>query len=212
VPADALRFPTGTALVVMECQKGLLDDPAGKFGALAKRAAEKGMVAAIARIATACRETRRPVVHCLAVTRSDGGARSTNAPLFRMSSGGLPSGSDRAEPVDPLRPAAEDYVVARLHGVAPFHGTELDSILRNLRIDTVVAAGISTNVGLSGLVIEAVNHGYDVVVGTDAVAGVPAEYEEMQLKFTLRNLARLATTDEICTALRAAFRAGSDPR
>lgn len=197
-----LELPRGTALLVMECQKGILD-PQGKFDFLHRRAEEKGMIAAIAKVAAACRETRRPVVHCLAITRPDGGGRSRNAPLLRMSSEGLPAGSSRAEVVDGLRPEPTDYVSARLHGVSPFHGTELDAILRSLGVATVIAAGVSLNVGVTGMVIEAVNAGYEVVVPTDAVAGVPAEYEEAQLKFCLRNLAQLSTADAVCAALRA---------
>jgi nicotinamidase-related amidase len=196
----ALALPRTTALLVMECQKGVLD-PTGPFGFLGRRAAEKGMVEAIARIASACRASGRAVVHCHAVTRPDGAARSRNAPLFRMSRDGLPAGSDRVEPVDALRPEPGDFITARLHGVSPFHGTELDPILRNLGVTTIVATGVSVNVAITGMVIEAVNHGYEVVVPADAVAGSPPEYEEAQMRFCLRNLATLATSAEVCAAL-----------
>ncbi|MGH7823372.1 MAG: cysteine hydrolase family protein, partial [Candidatus Binatia bacterium] len=199
MPREELTVSRGTALLVMECQKGVLD-PAGKLAPLAARAEEKGTIAAIARIAAVCRETGRPIVHCLAVSRPDGGGRSRNAPIFRIAVGGLVTGSDRAEPVDPLKPEPGDYALGRLHGVSPFHGTELDPILRSLGVDTVIATGVSTNVGVTGMVIEAVNHGYEVILPTDAVAGIPAEYEEMQIRFTLRNLARLSTSDEVCRA------------
>ena len=51
------------------------------------------------------------------------------------------------------------------------------------------------------MVIEAVNHGYEVVLPTDAAAGVPAEYEADVLKHTYRLLARLTTVEEVCAAL-----------
>jgi len=202
MPADSpLELPPTTALLMMECQKGVLD-ASGKFAALAERAAAKGMVAAIARILATARETSRTVVHCLAVTRADGAGRYRNAPLLRLSGEGLTIGSSRAEVVDPLAPADGDFVVARMHGVSPFHGTELDAILRSRGVSTVIASGVSLNVGITGLVIEAVNHGYEVVLPTDAVAGVPAEYEAAQIKSSLRMLARLTTADEVCEALR----------
>jgi len=53
-------------------------------------------------------------------------------------------------------------------------GTELDPVLRNLGIRTIVAAGVSVNVALTNLVFDAVNAGYQVVVPRDAVAGLPA--------------------------------------
>jgi len=196
-----LELPATTALLIMECQKGVLD-ASGKFAALAERAAEKNLIVTIARVLDASRMARRTVVHCLAVARPDGGGKVANAPLLRMSREGLVLGSERAAVVDRLAPVAEDFVVARLHGVSPFHGTELDSILRSRGVTTIVAAGVSVNVGITGLVIEAVNHGYEVVLPTDAVAGVPAEYESLQIKSALRMLARLTTVDEVCVALR----------
>lgn len=197
-----LTLPASTALLMMECQKGVLE-ASGKFAALAERVAEKGTIGAIARVLAAARASGRTVVHCLAVAREDGGGKVANAPLLRMSVGGLTIGTTRAEVVDRLTPAASDFVVARLHGVSPFHGTELDAILRSRGITTIIATGVSVNVGVTGLVIEAVNHGYEVVLPTDAVAGVPAEYETAQIRGGLRMLARLTTADEVCAAIGA---------
>src|SRR5207244_12734397 len=120
----SLLLPTTTALLMMECQKGVLD-ASGKFAALAERAAEKGMVTAIGRILAAARAGKQTVVHCLAVARPDGGGKVVNAPLLRMSREGLTLGSSRAEVVDALAPAATDFVVARLHGTSQAHDTEL---------------------------------------------------------------------------------------
>jgi len=199
---EALALPATTALLMMECQKGVLD-ASGKFAALAERATEKGMIGAIARVLAAARATGRTVIHCLAVAREDGGGKVVNAPLLRMAREALTIGSARAEVVDPLTPVPSDFLVARLHGVSPFHGTELDSILRSRGVTTVIATGVSVNVGVTGLVIEAVNHGYEVVLPTDAVAGVPADYEAAQIRGCLRMLARLTTADEVCAALGA---------
>jgi nicotinamidase-related amidase len=200
VSPEPLALPPGTALLMMECQRGVLE-PSGKFPALAERAAAKGIVPAIARILAAARQHGRTVVHCLALTRPDKGGKLFNAPLLRLGGEGLTVGSTRAEVVGPLTPEPSDFAVARLHGVSPFHGTELDSILRSRGVTTVIATGVSTNVAIAGLLIEAVNHGYEVVMPTDAVAGVPAEYEELQIKHSLRLLARLSTADEVVTAL-----------
>jgi len=198
----SLALPSTTALLMMECQKGVLD-ASGKFAALANRAAEKGMLAAIARILAASRDTGRTVVHCLSVARPDRGGRRQNAPLLRLSFEGLTIGSRRAEVMDELAPVEGDFTVGRLHGVSPFHDTELDAILRSRDVTTVIATGVSLNVGVTGLVIEAVNRGYEVVLPTDAVAAAPAEYEAAQLKFGLRALATLTTADEVCAVLRA---------
>ena len=77
-----------------------------------------------------------------------------------------------------LGPEPSDYVSARRHGVSPFGGTSLDATLRGLGVTTVVATGVSLNLGIPGLAIEAVNLGYRVVLPQDAVCGVPADYAD----------------------------------
>ena len=44
--------------------------------------------------------------------------------------------------------ASGDLVLPRLHGLSPFQGTELDSILRNLGVRTIVGVGVSVNVAI----------------------------------------------------------------
>ena len=58
------------------------------------------------------------------------------------------------------------------------------------------------------------NLGYRVVIATDAVAGVPAEYAKAVLDNSLRYLATLRTVDEIAAGLAMilAGRAGGDRR
>ncbi|MGH7805024.1 MAG: cysteine hydrolase [Candidatus Binatia bacterium] len=200
--SEALRVPQSTALLMMECQVGVLD-PSGKFGFLGRRSEEKGMLAAIGKVLGACRETKRPVVHCLAAGRADGGGRFLNAPLLRGSGTSLLTDPERARVVAPLTPIASDYQVARLHGVSPFHDTELDSILRSLGVTTIIATGVSANVAITGMLIEAVNRGYEAILPTDCIAGAPTEYEELQIKFCYRNLATLTTADDVVAAMSA---------
>ncbi len=73
-------------------------------------------------------------------------------------------------------------------------------MLRNLGVTTVVATGVSVNLGILGLAIEAVNLGYRVVVATDAVAGVPRDYADAVMRNTIALLATRATVDEIARA------------
>ena len=46
------------------------------------------------------------------------------------------------------------------------------------------------------------NHGFFVVIATDCVAGDPPEYAELVLANSLRNIAFLATSDEISSVWR----------
>ena len=60
-----------------------------------------------------------------------------------------------------------------------------------------MVAGVSVNVAITNLVMEAVNRGFDVVLPKDAVCGVPADYAAAVIDNTLALLATLTTVDEL---------------
>jgi len=67
----------------------------------------------------------------------------------------------------------------------------------SLGVDTVIATGVSLNVGIHGLVIEAINHGYHVVLVTDCVGGYPPEYADMVLEHSLARITTQTTAEEL---------------
>jgi nicotinamidase-related amidase len=103
-----------------------------------------------------------------------------------------------AGPIVPeLGPDPRDVVAPRDHGLTVFHETGLDALLRGAGIRTVVLTGVSINIAITGAAIEAINRGYTVVIPSDCVAGFPPAYAADALRFTLRNLAYIATADAI---------------
>jgi nicotinamidase-related amidase len=76
-------------------------------------------------------------------------------------------------------------------------GTELDAVLRNLGVSTIVIVGVSVNIAVQNLAYDAVNRGYQVVIPRDAVIGVPAEYAEAVLDNSLSLVATLTTADDL---------------
>jgi nicotinamidase-related amidase len=109
-------------------------------------------------------------------------------------------GSEVAALVPELGPDERDILCGRIHGMSPFTGTELDAILRNLGIRTVIATGVSANVGILGMCIEAVGLGYTVVVPRDAIAGVPPEYADAIYRNSLAVIATRTTVDDLVAA------------
>jgi nicotinamidase-related amidase len=191
------------AVLTMEVQRGVVGD-LSSFPELARSVAQGHVIENAARLCAAARVNGAPVVHCTAGFRADRRGSPTNAPLIASMlrrPDHLLEGSASQELVPELGATDSDVLSYRRHGVSPFSGTDLDPILRSLGISTVVAAGVSLNIGIVGLTIEAVNLGYRVVVATDAVAGTPPEYGPEVLKHCLGYLARLATVDEIVAAL-----------
>jgi nicotinamidase-related amidase len=81
-------------------------------------------------------------------------------------------------------------------------GTDLDAVLRNLGVTTIVAVGVSVNVAIPNLVMDAVNAAYRVVVPRDGVAGIPAEYATAVIDNTLSLLAEITTTERLIEAWR----------
>jgi nicotinamidase-related amidase len=196
----AVLAPRTTALVTQECQRGVIGDHS-LLPELAAAAA--GIVPKVAQLAAAARRAGAHVIHCTAVRRADGRGANTNARLFaatRSSPVPMTLGSPASEILPEIGVADGDLVVPRLHGVSPMHGTELEPILRNLGVRTVVAVGVSVNVALTNLVFDAVNSGYQVVVPCDAVAGLPASYVEAVFTHTLGLIATLTTAAEVVAA------------
>jgi nicotinamidase-related amidase len=101
------------------------------------------------------------------------------------------------EVIDEIGVAPDDIVLPRHQGFSPVHRTEVLTILRNLGIDDVVVAGVSTNLAIPLTVAGATDENFSVTVATDASVGTPREHHESMLKHSLAFIARLATVDEV---------------
>jgi nicotinamidase-related amidase len=190
------------AVVTMEIQRGVVGD-LSSFPALAAEVDRVGLIPRTAQLLAAARRTGVPVVHCTAGFRADRLGSPANAPLIGAllrRPDHLLEGTDAVEIVPGLGVESGDLVSHRRHGVSPFTGTDLEPTLRALGATTVVATGVSLNLGIIGLAVEAVNLGYRVVVATDAVAGIPTAYADDVLRHTLGLIATLATVDDIIEA------------
>ncbi|MGB2757027.1 MAG: cysteine hydrolase family protein [Acidimicrobiia bacterium] len=199
--ADALQ-PKHCALVLQEVQEGVVGRDA-VFPDLAAVAAEIALIEHCAALAHAARAVGIPVFHCTAETRADLLGANTNARLFgaaRKAGSRLAPGSDGVRVPSVIGVDERDVVLPRHHGVGPLTGTQLDPMLRNAGVRTIIAAGVSLNVGVLDLIITGVNLGYQMVVPVDAVAGVPREYGDAVLANTISVLAMESSTSEIIEA------------
>ena len=186
----------------MEIQRGVVGDLTA-FPQLAQAADRVGLVANTARLLQAARRLGVPVIHCTAEFRADRAGSVVNCQLIAAmvrNPEHLLVGTAPTELIHELGPEPADLVCPRLHGVSPFSGTSLDIWLRSFGVETVVATGVSVNLGVLGLAIEACNLGYQVVVPRDAVAGLPAEYADAVLDNTFPLISTLTTTDALLTA------------
>lgn len=198
--ADVLE-PGHTAILTQECQGAVIGPNAG-LAALAEEARREALPN-IVRLLPAARAAGVQVVHCLVQRRPDGLGSNHNAKIFTMSRGpgkggvDIAPGTPGAELLPELGPDPADLVLSRWHGVGPMGGTDLDAVLRNLGVSTIVVVGVSLNIAIPNVVMDAVNAGYRVVVPADAVAGIPTEYGAAMIANTLSLLATITTTDDL---------------
>ena len=192
-----LVAPAHTAIITQECQGAVIGPNAG----LARLAEEARRVALpnIIRLLPAARAAGVQVVHCVVQRRPDGLGSNHNAKIFAVGPGevNILAGTPGAAVLPELGPEPTDLVLCRWHGVGPMGGTDLDAVLRNLAVSTIVVVGVSLNIAIPNLVMDAVNAAYRVVVPRDAVAGLPAEYGDAVIDNTLSLLATITSTDDL---------------
>ena len=144
-------------------------------------------------------------MHCTVEDRPDGAGGAANCTIFALAAkqkaaaGGGPTdiGTETVKLVPELGEDPRDIRMPRMHGMTPMTGTSLDQVLRNLGVTTIVVMGVSVNLGIFGLCLSALDHGYQVVVARDAVAGVPASYADAVIDNSLSLIATITTSDEI---------------
>ena len=186
-----------TAVVTSEIQNGVVGDAAA-LPELA--AAARPMLPTVARLVRSARSAGVEVVHGTFERRADGKGANANARLFHgvdRSPVRLLPDSAASQVVAEVGVMPTDLVIPRTHGLNPMAGTELDPVLRNLGVSTIVVAGVSVNVAVTNLVMDAVNLGYNVVLPRDAVCGIPAAYADAIIDNTLSLLATVTTVDEL---------------
>jgi nicotinamidase-related amidase len=204
VALEELVDPAHTALVLQEVQNGVVGDES-TLPALAAAAAATGLVERCAELAQRARAVGVPVFHCTAETRADRKGANSNARLFagaRKAPVVLLPGSRAVQPVDAVGVEEGDVVLPRYQGLGPMSGSQLDPMLRNLGVTTIVAAGVSVNVALLNLAFDAVNRGYQVVMPRDAIAGVPADYADGVIDNTLALVCTIIPSESVIAAWR----------
>lgn len=193
------------AIVIHEWQRGMVDPAASTISSLAAHAASRGATDNINTLTAAARDAGVPVFWSTIEPRVDRvGTTASCLVLAGLRKGAVAVGSDLAVLHPDLVTAESDIWIRRVHGLTPFHQTELETYLRDLGVQTVVLGGVSTDVGVPGAALEAVNRGFSVVVPEDCTAGSSPETHEFLVRSQLRLLATVTDSVSVIEALRAA--------
>ena len=166
------------------------------------------LVERINRLARACRQSGATVVHTrgwMKPDRSNVGVMGEIVLPFIVDL--YTEGNAMAELHDALDVEPDDVILNKTRYGA-FHGTDLEAILRDHGIDTVIITGIATNICCETTAREAAQHDFRVFFLSDGTAtkemnGVTAD--ELQ-RATLASLgmvfAQVATLDEVTEKIR----------
>jgi ureidoacrylate peracid hydrolase len=151
------------------------------------------------RLQAACRRARIEVMYTVieALTR-DGRDLSLD---YRISGLFVPHGSWDARVLDDIAPA-EDEIVLPKTSSSVFISTNIDYVLRNLGVRSLMLAGVLTDQCVDSAVRDACDLGYLVTVPTDACATLSAERHEWSLRNN-RGYCRQVTTAALVTEIEA---------
>lgn len=196
---EALVDPAHTAVVTMEMQRGVAGDLA-MMTQLRDEMLANRIIENIVGVVEAARSVNTRVVHCTAESRADRAGQALNCRLLAATVGSdafVVAGTEGAALLPELDGVADDIRLPRMHGLTPFTGTSLDQVLRNMSVTTIVVTGNSVNVGVMGLVLSAVDLGYQVVLPRDAVGAVPQSFVDVAITNTLGLLTTVTTSAEL---------------
>ena len=183
-----------TALLFVECQRGVVGD-LSVLPALAESA--RPALAAMGRLAAGARASGVQVAHLTYVPAAGGRTANRRAPLMRAtaSTAEWSDSHPAAQVVPEVGVAPGDLVFPRRQGISPVHRTEVLAVLRNLGVEEVVVAGVSTNLAVVLVAVGAADEDFAVTIPVDAVVGTPPEHHASVLAHSLAFVGRLVTVD-----------------
>jgi nicotinamidase-related amidase len=198
--------PTDTVVLTVEMQRGVIGDqvtgPNGE--ALRDAAVASGVIPATTKLVRAARSSGVRVVHATISLRADRAGLSVNNRMMKIivrNPDQMLEGTPSIELIPELELDREkDLVMNRVHGLTPFGSTELDPVLRNLGIRTLIPVGVSLNVAILGTCLAASDLGYQIVLPRDAIIAIPESYADPVFANTLSHLATVTTVDDVIAA------------
>ncbi len=196
--------PARTALLIIDMQVdfGAPQGAVGQWGV--DLSAVPAALAAAEKLAQGARAAQVPVIFIGLMTSADTDSAAWSERMRRR--GGDPESESRlcriGEPgsafYGPL-PAPGERVISKTR-YSGFHGTDLNRVLTNLEVDTLVVCGLTTECCVGSTAWDAFHLDYHVFVASDACAAYEADLHAGALKSLELNCAMLATSAEIMAA------------
>lgn len=117
--------------------------------------------------------------------------------------------SERPGRFEALQPADGELVVEKNTSSA-FNSTGIEWLLRNMGIETLVIAGMATEMCVETTARDAADRGFDVIVVEDATATFYEHHHRAALSAFARVFGQVWSTDSVLAALALPAPAGGD--
>ncbi|MBS7631886.1 cysteine hydrolase [Candidatus Bathyarchaeota archaeon] len=91
-------------------------------------------------------------------------------------------GSNGSEIVGEIKPERGDYHIKKRR-YSGFYETGLDSLLRDLKVDTLIITGIVTNICVQHTAADAFFRGYKIIIPSDCVEALSDAEQEFALRY-----------------------------
>lgn len=194
VEAEPYEFefdPQRTALLLIDMQRDFVD-PGGFGEQLGNDVSRlRRVIAPLRRVLTAMRAAGYLVIH----TREGHLPDLSDCPPTKIARGRLTNGIGDVGPmgrilvrgsyghdiIDELKPVGDETVIDK-PGKGAFFATDLDFILRNRSIQSLVITGVTTEVCVNTTVREANDRGYDCLVLEDCVGSYFPAFQKAALE------------------------------
>jgi len=95
------------------------------------------------------------------------------------------AGTLGAQVVDELKPKMSDFVLHKRRYSA-FQGTDLDQLLRELKVDTLILTGVVTDICIQHTAADAFFRGYRIIVPVDCVEANDEQTQKTALDYLKR--------------------------
>jgi ureidoacrylate peracid hydrolase len=155
----------------------------------------------VQRILAACRAAEIPAIHVRVMNLK--GDSSDTSWRYKMMGIFVPPDSKDAEFIEEVAPLPGEVVLSKTTSNT-FLSTNVDFLLRNMGVDTIIMTGVVTNNCVESTTRGAGDMGYRVLLVDDACAAWTQEGHDNCLKHLHRNFAIVKKTDQILDEIAAA--------
>jgi len=188
----------GTEWIVQEALKKGIPEVDAKEAVAEMNNRIKGVLNNAQRILEACRKKGLDIIHVKIESKTKDG-RDVGR-LHKLHNFIIPPGSKWSEFFEEVKPREGEIVLTKTCSGA-FTGTDLDRILRNMGMETIILVGFYTDQCVETTARDAADIGYNTILVEDACTALTQELHDNAIKALKDVYVRVETTESILKEL-----------